>query len=141
MAGIAFHHIALTCRDPIAVERWYTRHFGFRRARVVSLDDGQIVFLKGPGLYLELFQATAERPVPPPRNDGNPWPGVRNISFAVADVDAKVADMGGDATVVFGPISFEAFIPGWRSVWLRDPGGDLVQLTQGFTDQHPPPAD
>ncbi len=30
-----FHHISLTCDDPIAVERFYTRHFGFRRARVV----------------------------------------------------------------------------------------------------------
>ena len=141
MAGIYIHHISLTCRDPITVERWYTRHFDFRRARVVPLGDGQIVFLKGPGLYLELFQATEERPVPPPEGDGYPWPSVRNISFEVDDVDAKIVAMGGDADVAFGPLSFEDFIPGWRSVWLRDPEGSLVQLTQGFVDQlQPPPA-
>ena len=67
MAGIQIHHISLTCRDPIEVERFYTRHFGFVRGRVVDLGQGnQIVFLSGPGIRLELFQATAERPVPPP---------------------------------------------------------------------------
>lgn len=139
MANVYIHHISLTCRDPIAVERWYTSHFDFRRARVVPLGDDQIVFLKGPGLYLELFQATEQRPVPPPQGDGYPWPSVRNISFEVDDVDAKVAAMGGDADVAFGPLSFDDFIPGWRSVWLRDPEGDIVQLTQGFVDQVNPP--
>jgi glyoxylase I family protein len=142
MAGIYFHHISLTCQNPAAVERWYTRHFDFRRARVVPVAESQIVFLKGPGLYLELFQATGERPVPPPQGDGYPWPSVRNISFEVDDVAAKVAAMGSDADVAVGPLSFEDFIPGWRSVWLRDPEGGLVQLTQGFVDQvNPPPAD
>jgi len=37
---------------------------------------------------------------------------VRNFSFEVADVDAKLAAMGGDAEVAFGPLSFDAFIPG-----------------------------
>jgi glyoxylase I family protein len=41
--------------------------------------------------------------------------------------------------VVFGPLGFDTFIPGWRSVWLRDPAGNLVQITQGFTDQTDPP--
>ncbi len=140
MAEIHIHHISLTCRDPLAVERFYTRHFGFQRGRVVELGDGnQIVFLRGPGIRLELFRATAERPVPPPENDGYPWPGVRNISFEVDDIDAKVAAMGADADVAFGPLDFDAFIPGWRSVWLRDPEGSLVQLTAGYVDQENPP--
>jgi glyoxylase I family protein len=140
MAGIQIHHISLTCRDPLAVERFYTRHFGFVRGRVVDLGQGnQIVFLSGPGIRLELFQATAERPVPPPENDGYPWPSVRNISFEVDDIDAHVQGMGADAVVAFGPLDFGAFIPGWRSVWLRDPEGYLVQLTQGYVDQQNPP--
>ncbi len=36
MPDPSLHHISLTCDDPIAVERFYTRHFGFRRARVVD---------------------------------------------------------------------------------------------------------
>jgi glyoxylase I family protein len=139
MPKICFHHISLTCQDPIAVERFYTKYFGFKRARVVPLGDRQIVFLRGAGIRLELFQATEDRPIPPPERDGYPWPSVRNISFEADDVDAKLKAMGDDAKIAFGPLDFEAFIPGWRSVWLWDPTGNLVQLTQGYVDQENPP--
>ena len=132
------HHISLNCQDLAVVERFYTRHFNFRRARVVPVGNGQIVFLKDPnGLYLELFQAQGERP--PLSNEGALYPGLRNISFQVDDVDAKVAEMGAAARISFGPLDFEAFIPGWRSIWLADPEGNIVQITQGFTDQENPP--
>lgn len=140
MTELQFHHISLTCRDMTATERYYTRHFAFRRARVVRLGgDEQIVFLRGPGLYLELFRATQENPLKPPSNDGYAWPGVRNVSFEVDAVDDKLAAMGTEADVAFGPLSFDAFIPGWRSAWLRDPDGNLVQITQGYRDQEDPP--
>ena len=142
MPNLAIHHISLTCRDPAATERFYTKHFGFTRARVIDLGAGnQMIFLRGPGIRLELFRATADRPVAPPENDGYPWPSVRNVSFEVDDVDAKLAAMGSEASLAFGPIGFDAFIPGWRSAWVRDPDGNLVQLTHGYVDQdNPPPA-
>jgi glyoxylase I family protein len=140
MSEVRFHHISLTCQDPIAVERFYTNHFGFKRARVVPLGDGQIVFLHGAGIRLELFQATEDRPILPPERDGYAWPSVRNVSFEVDDIDAKLRAMGDDAKIAFGPLDFVAFIPGWRSVWLWDPTGNLVQLTQGYVDQENPPS-
>jgi glyoxylase I family protein len=142
MADVQFHHISLTCADPVATERFYTRHFGFVRSRVVALDPGnQIVFLRGAGTHLELFKATEKAPVSPPQNDGYPWPSVRNFSFLVSDVDAQVRAMGSDARIAFGPLDFGSFIPGWRSVWVRDPDGYLVQITQGYVDAEtaPPP--
>ncbi|MFO1154041.1 MAG: VOC family protein [Rhodospirillales bacterium] len=140
MAEVRFHHISLTCRDPLAVERFYSTHFGFMRARVVDLGaGGQIVFLRNREMYLELFQATADAPVAPAEGDGYPWPSVRNISFMVDDVDRKLAEMGAGAVVAFGPLAFDAFIPGWKSAWLRDPDGRLVQITQGFCDDRCPP--
>ena len=61
-----FHHVSLNCQDPIAIERFYTRYLGFKRARVVQLPDGrQIVFLKLANVYLELFPAQGERPASP----------------------------------------------------------------------------
>jgi glyoxylase I family protein len=140
MPDPSLHHISLTCDDPIAVERFYTKHFGFRRARVVDLGQGaQIVFLRGAGTLLELFRAAQPNPLKPAENDGYPWSGVRNFSFEVDDVERKIAEMGSDAVVTFGPLSFDAFIPGWRSAWLRDPAGNLVQITKGYTDQENPP--
>lgn len=136
------HHISLNCRDQSAIERFYTRHFGFRRARVVDLPDGrQIVFLKGGrDIYLELFPAQGEQPASPDvSGEGRLYPGVRNFSFGVDSVDAHLAAMGDAAQVTVQPMSFDAFIPGWRSVWLADPEGNIVQVTQGFADQENPP--
>ena len=141
MAEVRIHHLSLTCDDPIAVERFYTKHFGFRRARVVDLGQGaQIVFLRGAGTLLELFRSAQPNPLKPAEGDGYPWSGVRNFSFEVDDVDGKIAEMGSDAVVTFGPMSFDAFIPGWRSAWLRDPAGNIFQITKGYTDQENPPA-
>jgi glyoxylase I family protein len=140
MAEIRFHHVSLTCRDPLAVERFYTRHFGFMRARVVRAGETEIVFIRNREMYLELFRATEERPIPEAEGDGHPWPSVRNFSFMVDSVDAKLQEMGADAQVTFGPLSFDDFIPGWRSVWLRDPAGNIVQITQGYADDPCPPA-
>lgn len=138
-----FHHLSLNCNDMLAVERFYSKHFGFQRARAIDLPDGrQIVFLRGGGVYLELFPAQGERPASPDaNNEGLLYPGVRNFSFQVDDVDTQLAAMGDEARVTFGPLSFDDFIPGWRSVWLADPEGNILQVTQGFTDQdNPPPA-
>ncbi len=136
-----FHHLSLNCNDMLAIERFYSKHFGFQRARVIDLPDGrQIVFLRGGGVYLELFPAQGGRPASQDTNsEGLLYPGVRNYSFQVDSVDTQLAAMGDEARITFGPLNFDAFIPGWRSVWLADPEGNIFQITQGFTDQDNPP--
>jgi glyoxylase I family protein len=133
------HHIALSCKDPLATERFYSDYFGFRRARVIPLDEGQIVFLKNDNAYLELFKAEGEPPVAPAVADGPHYPGVRQVAFKVDNVDAKLAEMGSNAAVTLGPLDFDDFIPGWRTVWVADPDGVIVEITQGFVDQENPP--
>jgi glyoxylase I family protein len=140
MIKTTFAHIALNCRDMAATERFYSRHFGFRRARVIDLGADQIVFLKSGSMYLELFRSTAAAPAAQSQNDGPAWPGVRHFAFQVADVDAKLAEIGDDAQVNLGPLEFNDFIPGWKTVWLRDPDGNIVEVSQGFVDQQNPPA-
>jgi len=137
--SLVFSHVALNCRDPLATERFYVRHFGFRRARVIPLGAEQIVFLKAGSVYLELFQAKGDPPGPALEKDGPGYPGVRHIAFQVADVDATLAAMGADAHVTLGPLDFGAFIPGWRTAWVTDPDGTIVEISQGYTDQDDPP--
>lgn len=138
MIPTTFAHVALNCQNPAATERFYTKYFGFRRARVVELPDAQIVFLKLGDMYLELFKATGESPAPAPTNDGYPFAGVRHLAFQVDNVDAKLAEIGAAASVSFGPFSFNDFIPGWRTVWIKDPDGNIVEVSQGFVDQANP---
>lgn len=137
---MTFHHMAIACQDPIAIERYYTRYFGFQRARVLPLGDTQIVFIKSGDAYLELFQAKEPLPQARATNDGPWYPEWRHIAFKVDDVNAKLAEMGDEAKVTLGPFDFDAFIPGWRTVWVADPEGNIVEISQGYVDQENPPA-
>lgn len=139
MAKLVFSHMALNCNDPAAVERFYTRYFGFKRARVIPLGDAQLVFIKSGSMYLELFSAEGRSPAPAPDADGHHFPGWRHIAFQVDDVDAKLAEMGDDARITLGPLDFDDFIPGWRTVWVTDPEGNIVEISQGYADQDNPP--
>ena len=131
-----FHHVALNCQDQGVIEAFYSKHFGFQRARAIAIGDGkEIVFIKSGPAYLELFQAEGDRLGAAPQNDGLPNPGVRHLAFKVDDVDAQLAAMGADARVMLGPLSFDAVIPGWKTAWVADPEGNIVEISQGFTDQ------
>jgi glyoxylase I family protein len=140
MIAAPFAHVALNCKDMAATERFYTEHFGFRRARVIDLGEDKIIFLKSGAMYLELFHATGASPAPQPENDGPAWPGVRHLAFQVIDVDAKLEEMGVEAHITLGPLSFDSFIPGWKTVWVRDPDGLIVEISQGFVDHKDVPA-
>ena len=139
MPSLQFSHIAISCKDPLAIERYYTRYFGFKRARVIPLGSDQIVFIKCGSMYFELFRAEGDSPVPAADKDGPHYPGWRHIAFQVDDVDAKLREMGSDARVTLGPLDFNDFIPGWRTVWLADPEGNIVEVSQGYVDQENPP--
>ena len=138
-----FSQVAITCRDAIVTEKFYTQYFGFKRARVAKLPDGnQIVFIKmgDSAFYLEIFQASEASPVPPATNDGYPFPSVRHLAFKVSSVDAKLAEIGDAAQITLGPLNFDDYIPGWRTVWLADPDGRVIELSEGFVDEEHPPA-
>jgi glyoxylase I family protein len=142
MSLIIFSQVALGCKEPMITEKFYSKHFGFRRARVAKLPDGgQIVFIKmsDSALYFELFKATEESPLPPVTNDGPNYPSVRHLAFKVDNVDAKLAEMGAEAKITLGPMNFDDFIPGWRTVWIEDPDGRIVEISQGFVDEDNPP--
>ncbi len=140
MSNVSFAHIGLTCKDPIVVERFYSKYFGFQRVRVIPLGEEQIVFIRSGDLVMEIFQAKEDRPVPQTGQDGPAYPGWRHISFTVPDVDVMIAEMGEDTQVTLGPMAFDDFIPGWRTAWISDPEGNIIEITQGFTEQENPPA-
>ncbi len=135
----AFFHAAITCNDPLNVERWYRKHFGFERARVYAPGPDQVVMVKTDGVYLEIFKATRDAPVVEPEGSGYEWPSWRHLAFSVDDLDAKLAEMGDEAIVTLGPLDFSQFIPGQRAVWIADPEGNIVELNQGYRDEDNPP--
>jgi glyoxylase I family protein len=140
MAVLPFGHVAIACKDPIAVERFYTKHFGFARSRVYAPGPGQVVMLRAGDISLELFSSTQEAPAPPVGGAGPEYPGWRHIAFLVSDLDAKLAEMGADARITLGPVDMSEFIPGMRVAWVADPEGNIVELNQGYRDEEHPPS-
>ena len=132
-----FFHVAVTVNDLPAFEGFYTKYFGFKRARTISLGEGkELVFMKNTdGFYFEVFPADFPRPIPPEEGDGPHYQGIRHLAFSVDDVDAKLAEMGSDAVITLGPLSFDAFIPGWRTAWIKDPENNIIEITQGYKDE------
>jgi len=140
MAGVLpFGHVAIECKDPIAIERYYTKNFGIAQARVFGPGAGQVVMLRDGDFSLELFTATQEAPVPPAGEAGPEYPGWRHIAFLVPDLDAKLAEMGSDAKITLGPVDMSNFIPGMRVAWVADPEGNIIELNQGYRDEENPP--
>ncbi|MFI9276212.1 VOC family protein [Kitasatospora sp. NPDC052896] len=128
-------HVGLNCVDLKRTEEFYRRWFGFRRARVVEEDGVRVVFLRSGDVYLELF-ATSEEPLLATKDDGPANPGVaRHLAFQVPSVDAFLAEAAGALPISLGPLEFEKFIPGWKTVWVTDPDGVVIEVSQGYVDQ------
>jgi len=136
---LRWSHVALNCRDQRVTEQFYHRWFGFRRARVVPLSEStEIIFLRKNQVYLELFQAEPAASRLQGSADGPAFPGVaRHLAFQADDLGAFLAKVGQDIPVSMGPLEFDAFIPGWHSVWLTDPDGVIIEVSQGYKDQDP----
>ena len=135
MQTTKFAHVGMSCKDQTATEKFYTTYFGFKRSRVVDMGNSRIIFLKNDNVLLELFQADEERGVPRSAGDGPHYPGLRHLAFEVEDIDRILSEIGNDAEVTLGPLKFDEFIKGWKTVWIKDPDGNIVELSQGYEDE------
>jgi glyoxylase I family protein len=139
MASSQFLHVALNCKDPIAIERFYTHHFGFKRARVYDPGPKQVVVIKAGSLSLELFSAVGEAPTWPAGKAGPEYQGLRHLAFLVDDLDAKLAELGASVKIDLGPVDMSQYIRGMHVAWVADPEGNILELSQGYVEEDNPP--
>ncbi len=134
MTRATFSHIGLNCIDPEITERFYSTHFGFKRSRSININGRQLIFLRAGNIHLELFKADGGSPAPD-EADGATGTGVRHIAFQVDDIDTKLSDMRAAAKVTLGPADLSDHIKGWKVVWIKDPDGRIVEISQGYQDE------
>ncbi len=135
MAAIAFSHIALTCNDPIRIEAFYTKHFGFKRARVYDPGEHEVVMIRLGDFYIELFPAQEKRPYAPPEKDGYPFAGMRHFCFEVDDLEGILSKMSEAAVLSLGPLDMGQYISNMKVAWIKDPEGNIIELNQGYKDE------
>ena len=136
--GRPMHHIGLNCADPIAIERWYTKHFGFERKRVYLPGPGQVVVIGNGGVAFELFPAEGEAPRRVARRTA------RRSRACAPRVPRRrprreARRDGRRRQVTLGPLDMGDFIAGMRVAWISDPEGNIVELNQGYEDEKTPP--
>ncbi len=130
-------HLALNCRDLSAQEDFYSRHFGFERARVFNRGEPEeFVMLRLGGFRMELFQSSEATP----EDRAGPRPvGFKHLCFEVEDVKRKRDELE-EAGANPGPvIDCSEDVPGLKVCFLADPEGNVLELMEGWRDQENPP--
>jgi glyoxylase I family protein len=142
LAGLRWAHVGLNCRDLVQTENFYRTWFGFERARVVGEGADRIVFLRRGPAYLELFGSAAPlsgAAAQGAADDGPHRPGVvRHLAFQTDRLDEFLDRIDGAVPVTLGPLRFDEVIPGWRTVWVSDPDGVVVEVSEGYRDPQDP---
>ena len=126
-------HIAFNCSDLARQEAFYTKHFGFRRARVFNAGEpNEFILLRLGETCIELFSAepaeststAAEAPV-----------GFKHLAFAVPDIEVARAGLVEGGVEPGEIIDCSTIIPGMKVCFFRDPDGNTLELMQGYEDQ------
>jgi len=132
----AIQHIAFSCIDRIAQEKFYTDHFGFKRARVFMRDTpNEFVMLRLGNACIELFST------PPESHDkkGGEQPiGFKHFAFEVDDIEKKVKEFHDAGVETQDIIDCSKVAPGLTVCFLNDPEGNIIELMQGWQDEEQP---
>ena len=131
----AIQHIAFNCRDRHATERFYTEHFGFRRARVFNRGkEGEFVMLRLGAACSELFDAPPDAASGDARGGEQPV-GFKHLAFEVPDLEAAIAKLNAAGTKTDDIIDAGPHVPGLRICFFKDPEGNILELMEGWQDE------
>ncbi len=122
------HHIAIICSDYAKSKEFYVDKLGFTIVREVNRADRQSYKLDldiDGKIQIELFSF----PNPPPRPSYPEACGLRHVAFAVADVEATVAELEAKGIHV-EPIRIDIHT-GKKATFFADPDGLPLELYEG----------
>jgi glyoxylase I family protein len=129
----AVHHIALNCRDRVTSEEFYTRHFGFRRARVLNAGQpDEFVMLRLGSTCMELFQGSRDAS----GHAGEQTIGFKHLAFEVPDIESAIVRLRSDGVSPDPIIDCSKAVPGLRICFFKDPDENIVELMEGWTDSN-----
>ena len=119
------HHVAVICTDYARSKRFYAEVLGLEvvsEAYRAARGSYKLDLRLPDGTQVELFSF----PAPPPRPSYPEACGLRHLAFAVADLDAAVADLASHG-VATEPVRVDEHT-GKRFTFFADPDGLPLEL-------------
>ncbi len=123
--AIQMHHIHLMVPDTLAAQKWYMQNFGATAGKRAQYDTANV-----PGAEITFSKSdTAQAPT-----KGR---SVDHIGFEAQNIDAFVGKLQAAGIKTDAAIRNSANASGLRIVYVTDPWGTEIEITQGLTT--PPP--
>jgi catechol 2,3-dioxygenase-like lactoylglutathione lyase family enzyme len=114
------HHIHLMVADPLEAQQWYVKNFG-----AVAGKRGRWDVANVPGTEITLGKWDAPRAPTKGRS-------VDHIGFEVKNIDAFVAKLQAAGVKTDAAIRNSANASGLRIVYVTDPWGTQIEITEGL---------
>ncbi|WP_176079964.1 VOC family protein [Paraburkholderia tropica] len=138
LSSLRPHHFGISVPDLDAAIAWYGRMLGFTLEQQLYIDKipARIAFVRREQYRIEIFEVPGAAPLPDDRRVPNldlRTHGNKHMCFEVPDVPGAVAalrEAGAD-------IAFELNVDGNPTAFIRDAGGNLIELLEPFApDRH-----
>jgi catechol 2,3-dioxygenase-like lactoylglutathione lyase family enzyme len=114
------HHIHLLVPEPLEAQKWYVRTFGAIAGKRAQYETANV-----PGAEITL--AKSDAPQAPTKGRS-----VDHIGFEVNNIDAFVATLQAAGIKTDGAVRNSANASGLRIVYITDPWGTEIEITQGL---------
>jgi len=117
------HHIHLQVPDPLAAQKWYIEHFGATAGKRNQFDTANV-----PGTEITLGKV--DMPQAPTKGRS-----VDHMGFEVRNINAFVAKLQAAGIKTDGAIRSSTNAAGIRLVYVTDPWGTEIEITEGLRPQ------
>jgi catechol 2,3-dioxygenase-like lactoylglutathione lyase family enzyme len=114
------HHVHLFVSDPLEAQKWYVQTFGATAGKRAQYETAIV-----PGAEITL--AKADTPQAPTKGRS-----VDHMGFEVRNIDAFVAKLQAAGIKTDGAIRNSANASGLRIVYITDPWGTEIEITEGL---------
>ena len=120
---MAMHHIHLQVPDSLVAQKWYIDHFGATAGKRAQFDTANV-----PGT--EITFTKVDMPQAPTKGRS-----VDHMGFEVKNLDAFVAKLQAAGIKTDGAIRNSTNASGLRIVYVTDPWGTEIEITEGLRPQ------
>lgn len=130
---VAVQHMAFGCKNIKVSEKFFSKHFGFKRVRTFNKGTpGEFIMLRCSNACLELFQAGEKEKA---LSGGEQPVGFKHLAFEVESIERTVAGLKADGIKTDDIIDCSSIVPGMRVCFFNDPDGNRLEVMQGYKDE------